>query len=283
MITTQAAEAAGLQGKFWEMHDLIFARQGEWSALSTLDTAAWLTARAAELGLDAQRFSADLNSEAMIKKAQDAQDTARKAGIGGTPFLLVNGKPYEGSRSAQALTDLVNLVDFIPRQFTACPPMTIDPAKTYTATLTTSKGDIVIELYPDKAPVTVNSFIFLARSGWFDNVTFHRVIPNFAAQTGDPTGTGKGNPGYFFDNEITPELTYSEPGMVGMANGGPGTNGSQFFITYSAQQVLNGKYTVFGKVISGMEVVQQLTPRDPSAGGALPDPDQIIKVSIQEK
>jgi cyclophilin family peptidyl-prolyl cis-trans isomerase len=283
MIATQAAEAAGLQGKFWEMHDLIFARQGEWSSLSTLDAAAWLTARAAEMGLNAEQFNADLNSEAVVKKVQDAQNAGRQAKIPGTPFLLVNGKPYEGSRSADSLTSLVKLVDLIPRQFTACPPMTVDAAKTYLATLTTDKGDITIELYPAKAPMAVNSFIFLAKSGWFDGVPFHRVIPNFAAQTGDPTGTGFGSPGYFFDNEISPDLTFSEPGMVGMANAGPGSNGSQFFITYSPQPVLNGKYTVFGKVVLGLDVVQKLTPRDPSTGGALPDPDKIIKVSITEK
>ena len=104
--------------------------------------------------------------------------------------------------------------------------------KQYIATIHTEKGDIVIQLFPDKAPLAVNSFVFLARQGWFDGVTFHRVIPGFAAQAGDPSGTGKGNPGYFFNNEIS-DLKFDKPGMVGMANSGPDTNGSQFFITFA--------------------------------------------------
>lgn len=169
------------------------------------------------------------------------------------------------------------------KQFTACPPMEIDADKTYTATLKTEKGDIVVELLPKQAPMAVNSFVFLARQGWFDGVPFHRVIPGFVAQGGDPSGSGMGGPGYEFDNEISAELKFDRPGMVAMANAGAGTNGSQFFITYSALPHLDGGYTIFGRVVSGMEVVQMLTPRDPSQGGNLPEADKILSVVIQEK
>jgi cyclophilin family peptidyl-prolyl cis-trans isomerase len=169
------------------------------------------------------------------------------------------------------------------KQFTACPPMEIDPNKTYTATLKTEKGDIVVELLPKQAPMAVNSFIFLARQGWFDGVPFHRVIPGFVAQGGDPSGSGQGGPGYQFDNEISAELKFDRPGMVGMANAGPGTNGSQFFITYAPLTHLDGGYTIFGRVVSGMEVAQMLTARDPSQGGSLPEPDKILSVVIQEQ
>ncbi|MGE5221705.1 MAG: peptidylprolyl isomerase [Omnitrophica WOR_2 bacterium] len=161
--------------------------------------------------------------------------------------------------------------------------MTVDPKKKYTATLHTSKGDIVIQLFPDKAPVTVNSFIFLARNGWFNNVIFHRVIPGFVAQTGDPSGSGFGTPGYAFDNEISPNLKFDKAGVVGMANAGPGSNGSQFFITYGPAPSLNGGYTIFGQVTAGMDVAQKLTPRDPSSGGDLPAGDVIQSVTIEEK
>jgi cyclophilin family peptidyl-prolyl cis-trans isomerase len=167
-------------------------------------------------------------------------------------------------------------------QFEECPPMVIDPAKSYTATIATTKGDIVLELFAEQAPLTVNSFIYLAGEGWFDNVAFHRVLEGFVAQTGDPTGTGLGGPGYEFGNEIDPALKFDAEGVVGMANSGAGTNGSQFFITMAPQPNLDGNYTVFGRVLSGMEIVNALQKRDPAQGGELPDPDKILSVTIQE-
>jgi cyclophilin family peptidyl-prolyl cis-trans isomerase len=283
LIATQAAEAAGLQGKFWEMHDRIFEKQADWAQKSAADMETWLKDQAREFGLDMAKFESDLKSDALVNKAREAQSNGRKIGIPGTPFLLINGKPYSGPRDADNLGGIIKLIDLAPRQFTVCPPMTVDTAKKYVATLKTEKGDIVLELYPDKAPMTVNSFVFLAKNGWFDGVTFHRVIEDFVAQTGDPTGTGFGGPGYAFDNEISPDLTFDKPGMVGMANSGPGSNGSQFFITFSALPMLDGKYTVFGKVLSGLEIAQKLTPRDTSTGAVLPPGDKIIGVTIEEK
>src|SRR4030065_1816918 len=136
--------------------------------------------------------------------------------------------------SAYNLATVIRLTLLEDMQFTQCPPMTINPTKGYVATLPPEKGDIVIELYADKAPLAVNSFIFLARNGWFDGVTFHRVMSGFVAQAGDPSGTGYGTPGYAFKNEISCDLKFDGPGVVGMANAGADSNGSQFFITYSA-------------------------------------------------
>jgi cyclophilin family peptidyl-prolyl cis-trans isomerase len=140
----------------------------------------------------------------------------------------------------------------------------------------------VIQLYAAQAPLAVNSFVFLARQHWFDGVTFHRVIPGFVAQAGDPSGTGRGGPGYVFDNEIRPDLLFDKPGVVGMANSGPDTNGSQFFITYSPQPQLDGGYTVFGQVTAGMDILGSLTPRDPQSGGDLPAGDKILGITIEE-
>jgi cyclophilin family peptidyl-prolyl cis-trans isomerase len=165
------------------------------------------------------------------------------------------------------------------------PPQVIDPEKDYTATIHTQRGDIVIDLYDDKAPVTVNSFVFLAQNGWYDNVTFYRVIPGFVAQTGDPTDSGGGYPGYRCSDEIYPTLKFDEPGVVGMASSGPGTDtvGSQFFITYDALPDLDGNYTIIGQVIEGMDVAESLTPRDPSQGaGILPSGDVIQTITIEE-
>jgi cyclophilin family peptidyl-prolyl cis-trans isomerase len=125
--------------------------------------------------------------------------------------------------------------------------------------------------------------VFLARQGFYNGVTFHRVIPGFMAQGGDPTGSGMGGPGYQFANEVTSTVTFDGPGVVGMANAGPNTNGSQFFITYAAQPHLNGQYSIFGKVAKGMDVVEALSPRDPSMNPNAPPGDAIISVTIEEK
>ena len=150
------------------------------------------------------------------------------------------------------------------KRYSAPPAMQIDPAKSYAATLHTDKGDIVVELYARKAPQTVNNFVFLARDGFYDNVLFHRVIKDFMAQGGDPTGTGTGGPGYRFADEFDPSLKHDGPGVLSMANAGPGTNGSQFFLTHVATPWLDGKHTVFGKVKSGLDVLMAIPPRDPS-------------------
>jgi cyclophilin family peptidyl-prolyl cis-trans isomerase len=149
------------------------------------------------------------------------------------------------------------------KQYPAPPEMVIDPAKRYVATMSTDAGDIVIELFADKAPRTVNNFVFLARDGYYDGTTFHRVIPGFMAQGGDPSGSGRGGPGYQFADEFDKGLRHDGPGVLSMANAGPGTNGSQFFITHEATPHLDGRHTVFGKVVDGMDVVLAIPERDP--------------------
>jgi cyclophilin family peptidyl-prolyl cis-trans isomerase len=151
----------------------------------------------------------------------------------------------------------------VARQYDAPPPMAIDPTKRYLATISTDEGDVVVELFADKAPNTVNNFVFLAREGYYDGVTFHRVIKGFMAQGGDPTGSGRGGPGYRFADEFHPALKHDQPGILSMANAGPGTNGSQFFITYCDTPHLDGKHAVFGRVIEGMGVVEAIPERDP--------------------
>jgi len=284
-LATQAAQAAGLQKKFWEMHDVLFLRASEWSGLSVQQFQNWLMDRAKELGLDVNKFQSDITSPAMVQFAKDAFDNAGKLNIPGTPFILINSQiwPSNTPLSYDNLATVTKLILLGKKQFTYCPPLTIDVKKTYTATMHTTKGDIVIQLFADKAPMTVNSFIFLAKQGWFNGVTFHRVIQNFVAQAGDPSGTGYGGPGYAYSNEIS-DLKFDKAGVVGMANSGENSNGSQFFITYGPAVNLDGKYTVFGQVIEGMDVVQKLTPRDPDKGGSnLPPGDVIQSVDIQEK
>jgi peptidylprolyl isomerase len=169
------------------------------------------------------------------------------------------------------------------KQFTA-PVTVIDPTRDYVATIATEKGDIRVQLNPQAAPVTVNSFVFLACSGFYDGVTFHRVIPGFVAQGGDPTGTGTGGPGYTIPDEFS-DIPFTQ-GTLGMAKtSAPNSGGSQFFICYDlpeqSQTALNGNYTVFGKVTGGMDVVDKLTPRDPQTNPTTPG-DKILGITVQE-
>ena len=140
--------------------------------------------------------------------------------------------------------------------------MQLDDSKTYTATIKTNRGDIVIDLYADKVPNTVNNFVALARDGFYDGISFHRVIADFMVQCGDPTGSGRGGPGYRFNDEFHPELVHDGPGVLSMANAGPNTNGSQFFITHVATNWLDNKHSVFGKVSSGQDVVDAIQQGD---------------------
>lgn len=161
------------------------------------------------------------------------------------------------------------------------PSGALDTSKTYLAHFKTERGEIVAELYADKAPLTVENFVNLSRSGFYDGTTFHRVIAGFMAQGGDPTGTGRGGPGYHFGDEFHPDLRHDGAGVLSMANAGPGTNGSQFFITYGATPHLDDRHSVFGRVVEGMDVLNSLRERDP---GRDPNPgDRIDTVEIEER
>jgi cyclophilin family peptidyl-prolyl cis-trans isomerase len=155
----------------------------------------------------------------------------------------------------------------------------LDLHKSYTARFKTERGDIVVELYADRAPLTVENFVNLARAGFYDGTTFHRVIPGFMAQGGDPTGTGTGGPGYQFGDEFHPTLRHDGPGVVSMANAGAGTNGSQFFITHSATPHLDNKHSVFGRVTSGMDVLRAIRERDPQRDRQSGDRIETIEIT----
>jgi len=154
--------------------------------------------------------------------------------------------------------------------YSAPPPMIIDTSKQYNATIETGKGNLVLELFASDVPVTVNNFVFLAREGFYDGTTFHRVIPDFMAQGGDPTGTGRGGPGYKFADEFTGHTHVT--GALSMANSGPNTNGSQFFITYAPQPHLDNHHSVFGQLENGMDVLK-----------AIEDGDTVVRMTIEEK
>jgi len=213
-----------------------------------------------------------------IEERLKAREAARRARTiqwvgGGVVILILIGliwlmNPGQSSNVLDVPTEVpatVGAPQASSGQYDSYPPMTIDATKKYYATFKMAKGgEFTTELYPDKAPKTVNSFVFLARDGYYDGTTFHRVLPDFMAQGGDPTGTGGGGPGYYFEYEET-GLLFDKPGVLAMANQGPKTptNGSQFFITFVPYPSLNGNYTIFGQVIEGMDVVNGITLRDP--------------------
>jgi cyclophilin family peptidyl-prolyl cis-trans isomerase/protein-disulfide isomerase len=280
---TLDVEAAAEQGKFWELNDLLYAQQVTWSNLSVDDFNQWVITQVTALGMNVEQFKSDRARKDIVDKVQKAWDDGHKISLPGTPILVINGNLYQGPRDYSSLNDIVQLIILGKRQFKACPPFTIKTNKQYIASLHTEKGDVTMELFADKAPVTVNSFIFLAQNGWYDNITFHRVIPKLYAQAGDPSGTGKGNPGYYLITEIVPSLTFNTPGMVAMVNSGPDTSGGQFFITYAPAAQFNGKYTIFGQVLSGMDILQSLTPRDAQPGTYTPPGDKLTGITIVEK
>ncbi len=148
------------------------------------------------------------------------------------------------------------------KQYSSPPAMQIETDRTYQAVIRTARGDIELELYPEHAPQTVNNFVFLSREGFYDGVVFHRVISDFMIQGGDPTGSGRGGPGYRFDDEFEGNPLRHERGVISMANAGPGTNGSQFFITHGPQPHLDNRHTVFGKVVRGQDVVDAIEQGD---------------------
>lgn len=278
-MAAQAAEAAGAQGKFWEMYDALFTKQSDWSAKTADEFLVWLSAEATALGLEKEQFSEDLVSEAVQAKIQEQITYADSIGLRSTPTVLVNGSPW--GWFASDIEPLIKHAKY--NLMNECPPWVIDVEKTYTATIQTKNGDMTLDLYPKAAPLAVNSFVYLAREGYYNGVTFHRVMHDFVAQTGDPTGTGAVGPGYQYREEIVPELTFDEAYMVGVARGQEsGTSGSQFFITYVPYPSLNGGYTIFGKLIEGEDVLLQITERDPQQKPEF-NGDEIISITINEK
>ena len=226
-------------------------------------------------------------------KAQRTQKNIQIIGFGIVLILIIAGGWYF---SAKGQTPQSQVPQDLGSQSGACqpfadipaaeqyvrPPQKIDVTKQYFATVKMATGgEFVIQLYADKAPATVNSFVFLACKGYFNGITFHRVLEGFMAQGGDPTGSGTGGPGYEFENEDS-DLTFDKAGVVAMANAGRDTNGSQFFITFAPQDFLNGGYTIFGQVVEGMDVVNSLTRRDPDQTPSFLG-DAIESVTISEK
>lgn len=281
---------------FWEMHDLVFERQSEWAGQSPDAMVDVLIGYAEELGLDVEQFSGDLKEGTYRHLVQQRYDEAAALGLPGTPTVFLNGQYADlGQLGEGLLVGLIELFNYDGPQYASPPPMSIDPSQPHFATVKTSQGSFCIELFAAQAPQTVNNLVFLAQEGFYDGVSFHRVLPGFMAQAGDPTGSGFSGPGYTFPDEFHPDLKHDRPGILSMANSGPNTNGSQFFITYAPAEWLDAYdadgnlrdcarrevscHTVFGRVIEGMDVVESLMPRNPQQDPYAPA-DVIEKITI---
>ncbi|MBW6465917.1 MAG: peptidylprolyl isomerase [Brevefilum sp.] len=279
-ISGMAAEAAGAQGKFWEMHDLLYLSQGQWNQLTEEMFVNWIVDQAQLFELDVDQFRQDLLNEEKRAWLEETTTERLTLGLNYTPTVVVNGRIFRENKPD--LFSLVGIHEF--GGFASCPPWVIDPDRSYTAILDTSAGEIEIELYADVAPIAVNSFVFLAQNGWFDEVYFHRVLPGFVAQAGDPSGLGVVGPGYKFVNETDNDLSFDRPGILGMANAGVDTNGSQFFITLAPVTNLDGGYTIFGEVAQGsLEMLDKIALRDPQTAVGFDDATIINGIEIVEK
>jgi cyclophilin family peptidyl-prolyl cis-trans isomerase/protein-disulfide isomerase len=286
-LALQASEAAAAQGLFWEMEAQLVTRQAEWRVLPVDEFRTLLNGYASTVGLDVDRFRQALDSDLYAPIINQSLQDAASLDILGAPFLLFNAMPYAGRDDLFGFDEAVRVALLAQRYFDQAPDMTLDLDKTYRATIVTDRGDIVLNLFPQQAPIAVNNFVFLARSGWYDDITFHYVLPGYLAQTGDPSNTGRGSPGYTIRDEHDNGLLFDREGLVAMAHpyGIPNSAGCEFFITMIASDEWNGQYTIFGEVVEGMDIVQSLTPRSTNDALNFPNPqpgDRVITVRIEE-
>jgi cyclophilin family peptidyl-prolyl cis-trans isomerase len=285
-LAIQAAEAAAAQGMFWPMHEVLLERQTEWIEQPPETFRETLSTYAGALGLDVAAFDADFDGAAS-ERVREMYTTAAGFGLLGEalPVLGFNGVRYDDELTLWALDAMARATLLGQRHYPHAPTVVIVPGAEYRATLVTEKGDIVIDLFLEDAPVAVNNFVYLSRDGWFDDNTFFHVIDGVMAIAGDPTGTGLGGPGYTIPDEAYNGLTFTEAGMVAMLRHRDRLNsaGSQFFITMAPMSTdYDGVYTIFGRVVAGMDVIESLTPRDPIEDPLAPPGDRIEYIIIEE-
>jgi cyclophilin family peptidyl-prolyl cis-trans isomerase/protein-disulfide isomerase len=285
-LAAQATEAASGQGgseAFWAMHDLLYERLEEWDPLSEEEFKEKLADYAGEIGLDEEQFARELEDGGYAGLIDFSLSTALEMpGMQGTPILYVNGQPLVlppvDFISLDALFKLLRAQSV----YSEAPPMKIDPEKEYVAWIVTEHGDVAVNLFADLAPETVNNFAYLACTGYYDDLTFHRVISGFVVQTGDPSATGYGGPGYTVPDEFeNSKLAFDRPGWLSMAHTDqPDSAGGQFFITLGSAPQLNNAFTIFGEVADGMDAVYQIGEHDPE--NLYVPGDRLVTIIVRE-
>jgi cyclophilin family peptidyl-prolyl cis-trans isomerase/protein-disulfide isomerase len=282
-LAGQAAEAAGAQGRFWEMHDLLFERYNEWNELSAEDFIEWLASVVPEIGIDSGQLLEDINNGRYKSMMEEAFLQGYASGLLGTPTLFLNGELFPIEPTLELLEASIRLLLLEERHYLGYPPDELEPGRNYVAFLQLNTGEVVIQLYPDIAPLAVNNFIYLAREGWYDDNPIFRVVPDVLVESGDPSGTGFGDPGYHFAIETDPTLNFDQPGMVAMSSTGPNTNGCQFFINLSPIPEFNDARTIFGRVIEGLEYLTPLRAREPMDDILTEPKASILTIRIEER
>lgn len=292
IITAQALEAAWKQGKFNEFKTYMFDRKTKsaenpehanlpddafWGSVAERDLDVWLEEHIVELGLEPTQFFVDMYSPETVVKVQTSLDTAQNIGITSTPTLFINGFEWSDERTFEIFSYYVQLIMNQENEYDVCPPETIQPGIDYSATISTTKGDIVVDLFEDIASYTVRSFVFLAQEGWYDGLSF--IAADDYVLSGDASDTGFGGPGYSYLDEMSTDQSFVVAGKLATINRGPGYNGSTFFINKITLEN-NQSGTIFGEVIEGMDVVNALEQRDNIIKPAI---DRILSVTIHEK
>ncbi len=289
VITAQALEAAERQGKFNEFKNFMFDRKTKyaeipehadlpddafWGSVAEKDFDTWLEKNIVELGLEPTQFLEDMYSTEIVEKVQAALNSAQNLGINSTPTLFINGTAWSEKESGVFIYD--RLLKNQEKEYDTCPPTVTQPGKNYSATISTTKGDIIVDLFADIAPYAVNSFVFLAQEGWYDDLPF--IAANDFVLSGDPSDTGFGGVGYAYLDEISTDHSLGEVGKLATFSLGPGKNGSAFFINKTSLENQQGR-TIFGEVAEGMDAVNTLEQRE-----NIYDPviDRILTVTITE-
>jgi cyclophilin family peptidyl-prolyl cis-trans isomerase/predicted DsbA family dithiol-disulfide isomerase len=293
MIAALATESAAAQdpAKFWDMHDQLYAHQSEWSPMTADQFRAKLTDYARVVGLDVDRFTSDLATAKHLPLLTQSLKDAEVLGLKGTPAMLFNGVPYSGRIDYYGLDRYIQLRLLEKRWFKAPPNYQINIRKKYRAVLKTAKGEVEIDLFADLAPVTVNNFVALVRSGWYDGITFHLVSPGQLVQTGDPSGSGFGGPGYTIPDEANNGLRFDREGLVAMASlrGEPNSGGSQFFIALAPLRPASDydqQFAIFGVVTRGIEILKGFPARNPyddARNPNLPPGETLLSVTLFEE
>ena len=280
-IAGQAAESAGRQGNFWDIYSFLNREYDEWKDLDPASFLEWLLVVTKPLDLDHQQFEADLRSGRFEESMRESFISAYNAGINGTPFIFLNEDWFRLNPTRLNLEAALRLEFLSYRMYASPPEMDVDPEAAYLVHLQLNIGEVVLQLFPKSAPRAVNSFVFLAENGWFDGNSFHRVVAGKFIQTGDPTGTGLGGPGYFLPDEIDRDLDFNQSGIAALSSTGPNTNGSQFFITLSPLPEFNGTRTIFGRVVKGLDLLLDLELRDSLEDLLIPPQAYIENIRIE--
>ncbi|MGD8967349.1 MAG: peptidylprolyl isomerase [Anaerolineae bacterium] len=285
IITAEATEAAAAQGKFWEMHDLLYEEQQEWNGLSEEDLVDKLIEYAGELELDTERFEEELAEHIYREQIMADYEAYQEYGQMATPTYVVNKifyptQEFGGFGRLEAFLALVLMQDDM---YDSPPSQVIESGKDYTAIIKTTKGDITVELFADQVPTNVNSFAFLAKEGWYDGLDFFYVDHEQVALSGDPTNSGAGLPyaGYYCTDETVSDYSFDEVGLLALYTPAANRNSSSFFITYAPQPDFTGNFTIIGRISEGMDVAESLTQTQP--GPDQLEPDAVETIVIEEK